>query len=298
MKRVNKVLVLSIMSSLVLAGCFPNERNDLIEEARYAFANGDVVSAYSNFTKAKRLKDFSNDPEETEILSVYQEVVNKLYFDYFTNGNDLFEKRDYVQALENYGKAYAVYSADPALSAKIKETEVLVEEQKSFDVYVEFFSKVINDSNALLDTFDGHINNVYLENISSDEFITRVKSIVPKSNEVLSRFDSVHDLVSGKLYGTHESFLSLINYQHSTLIQAVEMKAENFNVSDLYTRYTTIKKTQNEMVQKVKKYADDNKLKANFDFNSVITEDSAIEEIILEGENLKKDTEETVIFQQ
>lgn len=286
MKKFSKYLI-PVAATLFLVGCFPNERGDLIDDAKKAYANGDNATAYELLIKAKKIEEFSAEPEEASVNEMFQGIVNTLYVEYYNTGNIHFDLRDYTKAYESYAKANRIHSVDTTLTTKIKETESLIKEQEAFDIYTDFFSKGISDSNELLNDFNGTISDYYLGEIDAIGFSEKAKQLIVPSNEILGSFDDVHSIINEHLYDTHTSFSALVNYQHETFIQGVSLENGSTDMNKIYERYTHIKKQQSDMVQRVKSYADSRKLKANLVLSKTNSSSEPVEDLSSNTTNLE-----------
>lgn len=245
------VLSMTAVSSTLLTGCFSNEREDLLTQAKMEHASGELEKAKKDFEKAIGIQSFSN--KESEYDSVYKDTLNQLWSGYYKEGDELVESKNFEKALESYKKASAISDESEDLQNVISQTKALLAEQKQLDEYVNFINPIISSSNELLRTFNKEVDAMVVGSITAKDFKTSVRTIVPKSNEVVAKVDDSLSVVNGGIADIHQILLALIEYQHRTFTMALE----GAPMADLSERYIEVKQQQTELVQAIQEYAND-----------------------------------------
>ncbi|MFP3727140.1 hypothetical protein U8V72_18340 [Priestia filamentosa] len=250
-KKLLMVLSMTAVSSTLLTGCFSNEREDLLTQAKMEHASGELEKAKKDFEKAIGIQSFSN--KESEYDSVYKDTLNQLWSGYYKEGDELVESKNFEKALESYKKASAISDESEDLQNVISQTKALLAEQKQLDEYVNFINPIISSSNELLRTFNKEVDAMVVGSITAKDFKTSVRTIVPKSNEVVAKVDDSLSVVNGGIADIHQILLALIEYQHRTFTMALE----GAPMADLSERYIEVKQQQTELVQAIQEYAND-----------------------------------------
>ncbi len=250
-KKLLMVLSMTAVSSTLLTGCFSNEREDLLTQAKMEHASGELEKAKKDFEKAIGIQSFSN--KESEYDSVYKDTLNQLWSGYYKEGDELVESKSFEKALESYKKAAAISDESEDLQNVISQTKALLAEQKQLDEYVNFINPLISSSNELLRTFNKEVDAMVVGSITAKDFKTSVRTIVPKSNEVVAKVDDSLSVVNGGIADIHQILLALIEYQHRTFTMALE----GAPMADLSERYIEVKQQQTELVQAIQEYAND-----------------------------------------
>lgn len=251
-KKLLMVLSITAISSTLLTGCFSGERGKILDQAQQEYANGNYEAAKESFEKAMRMQSFSE--KESNLDSAYKETLNKLWSSYYKNGDEKLETKEFKGALESYNKAYAIYSGDADLEQAIKTTKSLLAEQNRLNDYLEFVSPLISDSNELLRSLNKDIDETVVGSLSVAAFQSHVKSIVPKSNSIVSKLDDSFTAVDGDIADIHQKFISLIQYQHQTFTAALNAStSEDFAM--LSDRYISIKQQQTDLIETIQNYA-------------------------------------------
>lgn len=122
-------------------------------------------------------------------------------------------------------------------------------------VYAEVFVEVIDESNQLLYEFTLALDHLYAKKKTEKEFKEVVEGILPKSNELLNRLDSVLYDVDESLYEFHRKFIELTNFQHQIFLESLRMINEEEDGIDkgrLREDYVKIKTDQAMLVQELK----------------------------------------------
>lgn len=240
---------MTAISSTLLTGCFSNEREDIIMKAKNEYTQGNYEEARKHFEQASRMQSFNE--KEKSLQESYQDILNKLYVQYYTEGNTQLEAKYFDKALENYEKAYAIWAEDEDLKTSIKETKLLLEEQKRLDNYLNFVDPIISSSNELLRGFNKDIDATVVGSLSQAEFISHVKVLIPKSNAIVAKIDDSFTTIDGEIAPVHQKLLDLMEYQHRTFTMALE----GTSTKELSERYNEVKQQQTQLVQEIQTYA-------------------------------------------
>jgi len=249
-KKILKILSVSAISATLLTGCFSNERDTVISNAKKEYTNGNYEAARTYFEQANRMQTFNE--KEADLNKSYHDVLNKLYVQYYVDGNSQRESKDFAKALESYEKAYAISGEDKDLKLFIKETKALAVEQKKLDDYMNLIKPIISNSNELLRGFYKNIDARLVGSLSDAEFKGYIKTIIPKSNDIMAKIDDSFTAVDGEIAPIHQSLQSLIQYQHATF----SMVLEGAELKNLTERYNLIKQKQTQLIQDLQNYAD------------------------------------------
>lgn len=135
-----------------------------------------------------------------------------------------------------------------------KDTGNKVVEDPNY-IYAEVFVDVIDESNDLLHEFNLALDHLYAKKKSEGEFKQVVEEILPRSNDLLGRLDSVLYDVDDSLYEFHRKFIELTNFQHQIFLESLRMVNEEENRIDktqLRNDYVRVKTEQTMLVQEIK----------------------------------------------
>ncbi|MCU7666760.1 tetratricopeptide repeat protein [Bacillus thuringiensis] len=248
-KKTLKIISVAAISSSLLTGCFSNERDTIVANAKKEYAIGNYDKAREYFEQAKRMQDFSD--KEADLTQEYQDSVNQSFTQYLNKGNSQFESKNFAEAVDNYEKAYALFSEHEELKLSLPAAKALLNEQNSFDKYLDFINPMITDSNVLLRSFNKDIDARVVGSLSQADFISHLKTLIPKSSDIIARVDDGFTSVDGDLSPIHQILLDLIQFQHRTFVMALQ----GATTQDLAERYITIKQKQTQLIQSLQDYA-------------------------------------------
>ncbi|WP_240377237.1 hypothetical protein [Bacillus piscicola] len=128
-------------------------------------------------------------------------------------------------------------------------------EEDPMEKYATLMTTTFNESNKLLNDFNHSLDKLYAEDISDKEFGRQVKGYVPRANEIATNLDQIMYDVDEGLYEYHRKVISLLNYQHQMILDAVEMVNNDKRPIDkqkLRNSYVEIKETQATLLQELK----------------------------------------------
>ncbi|MEJ1518152.1 hypothetical protein R3O67_33790 [Bacillus cereus] len=248
-KNTLKIISVAAISASLLTGCFSDERDTIVANAKKEYASGNYDKAREYFEQAKRMQDFNE--KEADLTREYQDSVNQAYIQYKNNGDSQRESKNFAEAVDNYEKAYALFSEDEEFKQVIQDTKALLAEQNSFDKYLDFINPMITDSNVLLRGFNKDIDARVVGSLSQADFISHLKTLIPKSSDIIARVDDGFTSVDGDLSPIHQILLDLIQYQHRTFVMALE----GAKTQELAERYIVIKQKQTQLIQSLQDYA-------------------------------------------
>lgn len=253
-KKLLMVLSMTAISSTLLTGCFSNERDDVLIKANREYTGGKYEEAKVDFEKAMRMQSFSE--KEANYDKAYKDTLNKLWVQYYKEGDSQLEAKNFKDALDNYNKASTISDQDADLKETMKVTQGLLEEQNRLDDYLKFVNPIISNSNELLRSFNKDVDATVAGTLSIADFKNHVRAIIPKSNDIVAKIDDSFTAVDGDIATIHQNLLILIQYQHRTFAMALEGSA----AKDLSERYIGIKQKQTELIQAIQKYANDKQI--------------------------------------
>jgi len=253
-KKLLMVLSMTAISSTLLTGCFSNERDEVLIKANNEYTGGKYEEAKVDFEKAMRMKNFSE--KEANYDKAYKDTLNKLWVQYYKDGDTQLEAKNFKSALDNYIKASSISDKDADLKETMKITQGLLEEQNRLDDYLKFVNPIISSSNELLRSFNKDVDATVAGTLSIEGFKNHVRAIIPKSNDIVAKIDDSFTAVDGDIATIHQNLLILIQYQHRTFAMALE----GAPAKDLSERYIGVKQKQTELIQAIQKYANDKQI--------------------------------------
>lgn len=257
MKRFGKFFILASLSASILAGC-SNERDDLILEAKAAFQSGNYPVVLTSLESAKVLEDFSKD--EKELGEMQLKAMQYVYEGYVGVGTDEFNKKNYKTAIEMFTEANKIVPEDTFTLEQIEISKGLVENQKQFDKYGDLVINVMKDSNAILQEFSRNLDSYKVGVITEKEFIVSVKVLIPKSNDIVASIDAAFYTIDESLTPVHQKLIDLVDFQHRTLLSAIDTNESVDALETLRSKYLTIKKNQTTLIETLKNYSTENNL--------------------------------------
>lgn len=257
MNRFGKFFILASLSVSLLAGC-SNERDDLISEAKALFQSGNYPDALTSLNNAKALEDFNKD--EIELSDMHLEAMQYVYEGYVGVGKDEFNKKNYQIAIEMFTEANKIVPQDTYTLEQIELSKDLLEKQKQFDKYGDLVINVMKDSNAILQEFSRNLDSYKVGVITEKEFIVSVKVLIPKSNDIVTSIDAAFYSIDESLTPVHQELIELVDFQHRTLLSAIDNDENMDAVEKLRSKYLIIKKDQTTLIETLKNYATEHNL--------------------------------------
>ena len=133
--------------------------------------------------------------------------------------------------------------------------EIEASEDDPMVVYEELMVLTFDESNDLLTDYNNALDELYSKKITEEEFTLKVKSYIPRANEISSRLDTVMYDVDESMYDVHKSVIAVTNDQHQLMLDTVEMyddENKQIEKSKLRERYVKIKEDQATILQELK----------------------------------------------
>lgn len=274
-----KKYIIFIFSLFFLSGCFGgSEQEKLIEEGMNAYIKGDNKTAYEYLSQASRMGEFDKKTEEAFIS-----VQGSIYMDYVRKGHEHRKELDYEKALEYYDFAFSMSSQAEDLRKAREETIELLKKQKNFNEYLNFFSDIMQESNALLNSFNEEVNDLYMGTRPIQQFNRSIKDIINESKILVTENDSILFINSddNQLLDIQKKFMSYTREQHDLFLSAmsvVDSEENKKEVERVLKNYSNLKIKQRNLIVELQTYARDNLLSLNNDINET-------EEILNEDNN-------------
>jgi hypothetical protein len=179
------------------------------------------------------------------------------------NGDSEYNSSNFEEAIKIYTQAQSVFATDVYVNTQLSNAKFMLDNQLKFDKYGDFVVEVLNESNEILREFSKNLDSFKVGVISEKEFVVSVKGLVPLSNEIVAKIDEAFYSIDETLIPIHQKLIDLVDFQHRTLLDAVDIKDFFDPVEDLRNNYLTIKKDQTTLVMDMKNYANENTLKFN-----------------------------------
>ena len=252
-----KTVIVSSIALFTLTGCMSNERGKIIKEGKEAYAQNDMQVAFDKLTAANRMDPFSGNKDESNLNSLYIDIGNDLFVSYINEGDTLKKNKEFEKAMEYYEAATTISATHEGLNEQIKETKKLIEQQEALDEYTVVVADAMHTSNILLKDYSKELDSLYVGVISNKEFINTMKGIIPQSNNIVAQVDVSATKVKEGLFDAHNELIDYLDYQHRTFVLSLDFFVDE-DLEELSNRYTNIKKKKSDLVETLKKYADDN----------------------------------------
>ncbi|MCM3619729.1 hypothetical protein M3936_19345 [Sutcliffiella horikoshii] len=119
---------------------------------------------------------------------------------------------------------------------------------EALNSYQTFLTNTLNESNGLLNRFNTLVDNLYVQDISSEQFSKVVKEIIKDSSALVKQADG-QDYYHQNLQAYHTSYLSYLNQQHQLFLDSIEMaNKDRLDKAKLRQNYLKIKDSQSAII--------------------------------------------------
>ncbi|QOY37620.1 hypothetical protein AWH56_008580 [Anaerobacillus isosaccharinicus] len=123
------------------------------------------------------------------------------------------------------------------------------------DFYADLVTEIFDESNDILSQFNSLIDRLYASTASEAQFAQIVNDMLPRSNDLLKKLDEALYIINDDFYGFHKDLITLVNFQHQLLLEAIKKansENEQLDLNKLRSDYVKIKQDQTILIQKIK----------------------------------------------
>lgn len=129
------------------------------------------------------------------------------------------------------------------------------ETKEPLDVYSDVVTDTFDQSNDMLVRFNNTLDMLYAGEASEEQFALILQDIIPQSNKMIAKLDTVLYDIDTPLYDFHRKLITLVNFQHEMFLKSLESANSpeiEIDKDAIRADYVKIKGEQTVLVQEVK----------------------------------------------
>lgn len=120
--------------------------------------------------------------------------------------------------------------------------------EEAIITYHSFLNNTLDTSNSLLNRFNTLIDNLYVQDVSSEQFSGILKAIIKDSATLVKEADEQKN-VHAELKEFHSGYLNFLNQQHQLFLDSIEMANSNrIDKNRLRQNYLKTKSSQEAVI--------------------------------------------------
>lgn len=258
-------LLVSISLLIYFKVFHETDREKTLKEAEYHYRSGEEREAFDILDQIMRSGGFSTG--EDYYYELYYQLGNSLYDFYYTEAQDNRENRNYKDSLHYYNELLSILPSDNEnigeLRNERREVEQLLQKQKELDEFSKIFTPIFNETNQLLISISNHIDELYVDKITMQQFKEIMKENLDITGELRTDISSSVSKVSSDLISIHNSISDWVNQLHNFIIMTTQLDNKN-QLQELINVHNNISRLVSDTIQNIKNYADNHLLKFEY----------------------------------